>query len=75
MIQPVKNRIADVYSSLPEAPMQAIQGCLQSTQDAIEDNPGVAVMTAFAVGIGVGIGIVTLLNCSSPPARSRWSPY
>ncbi len=75
MIQPVKNRIAEAYSELPQAPMQAIQGALRSTQEAIEENPGAAVMTAFAMGMGVGIGVAALLSCSTPPARSRWSPY
>lgn len=75
MIQPIKNRIADVYNEVPQASMRAIQGAIQSTQDAIEEHPGVAVMAAFALGMSVGIGLAALLNCSSAPARSNWSAF
>lgn len=75
MIQPVKNRIADVYNELPQAPIQAIQGAIRTTQEAIEEHPGAAVMTAFAVGVGIGIGMAALLSCSASQQRSTWSPY
>ncbi len=71
MIQPVKNRIAEYCNGLPQAPMQAIQGAFQSTQEAIEEHPGAAVMTAFAIGVGVGIGLAAILNGSPPATRSR----
>lgn len=78
MIQPVKNRISGAFAELPEAPMQAVQDAIQYTQEAIDDNPTVAVMTAFAIGIGVGVGIAALLNCSTASTTSSykaWSPF
>lgn len=75
MIQPVKNRISGAFAELPQAPMQAVQDAIQCTQEAIEEHPGAAVMTAFAIGIGVGIGIVALLNCAAPSSRRNWSLF
>lgn len=62
MIQPMTNRIKDLYSDMPQAPFQAIQGAFQSARTAISDRPEVAVMTAFVLGVGIGIGIAGLLH-------------
>jgi ElaB/YqjD/DUF883 family membrane-anchored ribosome-binding protein len=71
MIQPVKNRMTSAWDDLPKAPMEAINQAVETTQTAIEDNPGIAVMTAFAVGVGVGVGLAALLCIpSSSSART-----
>jgi ElaB/YqjD/DUF883 family membrane-anchored ribosome-binding protein len=78
MIQPVKNRISGAFAELPEAPMQAVQDAIERTQEAIEEHPAVAVMTAFAIGIGVGVGLAALLNCATSSTTSSykvWSPF
>lgn len=75
MIQPVKNRISGAFAELPQAPMQAVQDAIHCTQEAIEEHPGAAVMTAFALGIGVGIGIAALLNYAAPSSRKSWSLF
>lgn len=74
MIQPVKNRITEPLADIAQAPMAAIQDAIQSTQEAIEENPGTAVLTAFAIGLGVGIGVACLLTCGSS-ATSTNSPW
>lgn len=73
MIQPAKNRLSEPFAEMAQAPMEAIQEALQSTQEAIEENPGTAVLTAFAVGLGLGIGVACLL--SSAPAASTYSTW
>lgn len=75
MIQPVKNRISGAFAELPQAPMQAVQDAIQCTQEAIEEHPAAAVMTAFAIGVGVGVGIAALLNSGAPPTRKSWSLF